>query len=53
MEFGVEPGSNRSAADLSQIQLRYPGRRHVRGWSQTCRSPVADLLARASSLLAS
>jgi len=43
----LEPG--RSSV-RSQIPLRYPGRRQVRGWSQTCRRPVADLLARASSL---
>jgi len=58
-EFGFEPGrrpvhsqsplyailvADGFAAGLSQIQLRYPGRRQVRGWSQTCRRPVADLL---------
>ena len=28
--------ADRFAAGLSQIPLRYPGRRQVRGWSQTC-----------------
>jgi len=26
----------------SQIPLRYPGRRQVRGWSQTCRRPASS-----------
>ena len=36
-----------------QTPLRYAGRRKVRSWSQTGPKLVADLLARASSLLAS
>jgi len=28
--------ADRFAAGLNQIPLRYPGRRQVRGWSQTC-----------------
>jgi len=40
--------TDRFAAGLSQILLRYPGRRQAQSWSQT-----ADLLARGSSLLAS
>ena len=59
MEFGFEPvcdqvraGSSylvtdRFAAGLSQISLRYPGRR-LAGRSEAGRRPVADLLARAS-----
>jgi len=39
------------AAGLSQIPLRYPGRSADR--FEAGRRPVADLLARASSLLAS
>jgi len=27
----------------SQIALRYPGRRQVRGWAQTCRRPASEL----------
>ena len=45
--------ADRFAAGLNQIPLRYSGRRQVRSRSQTCRRSVADLLARASSLLAS
>jgi len=45
--------ADRFAAGLSQIPLRYPGRRQVRSWWKTGPKLVADLLARASSLLAS
>jgi len=34
--------ADRFAAGLSQIPLRYPGRRQVRGWSQTCRRPASS-----------
>ena len=65
MEFSFEPvcdqvraGSSyldmvadRFAAGLSQNSLRYPGRRQVRSWSRKGPKLVADLLARASSVL--
>jgi len=37
--------ADRFAAGLSQIQSRYPGRREVQGWSQTCRRHASSLLA--------
>jgi len=41
--------SDRFAAGLSQIPLRYPGRRQVRGWSQTCRRRASSLDDRPNS----
>jgi len=43
--------ADRFAAGLRQIPLRYPGRRQVQSWSQTGPKLVADLLARAGSML--
>ena len=42
--------ADRFAAGLSQILLRYPGRRKVRGWSQTCRRPNSSCQLAASEL---
>jgi len=68
MEFGLEPVCDQVRAgssylDMSRSNLLEPGRRQVRSWSkpnsitlswsQTGSKLVADLLARASSLLAS
>jgi len=37
--------THRRSVAKSQIPLRYPGRRQVRGWLQTCCRPASSLLA--------
>jgi len=37
-------GHSGNLSGKSRIPLRYPGRRQVRGWSQTCRRPASSLL---------
>jgi len=40
MDFGCEPGRR---PVRSQIPLRYPGRKQIRGWSQTCRRSASEV----------
>ena len=46
----LEPGRRPVCSWSKPIPLRYPDRRQVRGWSQTCRRPASSCSLAASEL---